>query len=91
MRVEHWVYKLPLMWRSIVRRRDVDEELDDEIQYHLEQQVEALVARGTERDEAWRTVRREFGGIDLAKEQCRDTRGVQAIDSLRQDVGHSHG
>jgi hypothetical protein len=66
-------------------RRD----LDDEIQYHLEQQVEALVAQGAGRDEAWRTVRRNFGAIDVAKERCRDARGVDLIDTLWQDVRYA--
>ena len=89
MQFEHWLYVLPLKWRSIVRRQEVDQELDDEIQYHLEQQVEALVAQGVDRSEAWRTVRRNFGGVDLAKDQCRDARGVQLIDTLRQDVRYA--
>jgi putative ABC transport system permease protein len=89
MRVEHWFYKLPLMWRSIVRREDVDRDLDDEIEYHLEQRVEELVSRGVDRAEAWRTVRRDFGGVDRAKEECRDARGVQLVDALRQDVRYA--
>ena len=89
MQFEHWLYMLPLKWRSIVRRRQVDQDLDDEIQYHLEQQVDVLVAQGMDRAEAWRTVRRNFGGVDLAKDQCRDARGVQLIDTLRQDVRYA--
>src|SRR4030095_15300103 len=89
MRFERWLYMVPLKWLSIVRPRDVERDLDDEIQYHLEQQVEALVAQGTDRDEAWRTVRRNFGGVDAAKEQGRDARGVQLIDTLRQDVRYA--
>ena len=42
-----------------------------------------------DRAEAWRTVRRKFGGVDLAKEQCRDARGVQVIDTMRQDVRYA--
>jgi predicted permease len=89
MRFERWLYMVPLKWRSIVRPRDVERDLDDEIQYHLEQQVDALVAQGADRDEAWRTVRRNFGGVAMAKERCRDARGVQLIDVLRQDVRYA--
>src|SRR4029450_5626756 len=42
-----------------------------------------------DRTEAWRTVRRNFGGVDLAKDRCRDARGVQLIDTLRQDVRYA--
>lgn len=89
MRFEHWLHMLPLKWRSIVRPREVERDLDDEIQYHLEQQVDALVGQGADRDEAWCTVRRNFGGVEVAKEQCRDARGVQLIDTLRQDVRYA--
>ena len=89
MRFEHWLYSLPLKWRSLVRRSDVERDLDDEIQYHLETQVEAHVARGMDRDEAWRLVRRGFGGVDQAKERCRDARGVGAIETLVLDVRYA--
>jgi putative ABC transport system permease protein len=89
MQFERWLYMLPLKWRSIVRRQQVDQDLDDEIQYHLEQQVDVLMSQGMDRSEAWRTVRRNFGAVDLAKDRCRDARGVQLIDTLRQDVRYA--
>ncbi len=67
MRLERWRYVLPLRWRSIVRRPEVERDLDDEIQYHLEKDVEELVAKGVNRAEAWRAVGRRFGPVDLSK------------------------
>ncbi len=49
---QRWYYLLPLRWRSVVRRRQAERDLDDEIQYHLDQQVVELVARGVGREEA---------------------------------------
>ena len=72
MRFEHWLYTLPLKWRSIVRRRQVDRDLDDEIEYRLERQVEDRIAGGMDRDEGRRVVLRAFGGVVRAREQCRD-------------------
>jgi putative ABC transport system permease protein len=86
---ERWLHVLPLRWRSLARGRQLDRDLDDEIAYHLEQQVEDLVARGVGRDEAWRTVRRNFGGVQQAKEECRDARGMSAIDAIWQDVRYA--
>ncbi len=86
MRFERWLYSAPLKWRSLFQRRDADRDLDDEIRYHLETEVEGLVSRGMGRDEAWRVVRRRFGGIDQATEQCRDARGLNTIDALAQDT-----
>ena len=89
MRFEHWLYTLPLKWRSLFRRTAVERDLDDEIRYHLENQVEDLVSKGMDRAEAWRVVRRSFGGVDQSKERCRDARGVNAIDALGQDVRYA--
>jgi hypothetical protein len=41
---ERWLHVLPLRWRSLARGRQLDRDLDDEIAYHLEQQVEDLAA-----------------------------------------------
>ena len=86
MRIEHWFYMVPLRWRSVVRRRAVDRELDDEIEYHLQQEVDALAAGGMDRSEARRLVERRLGGLDLAKERCRDARGTAFLDALVQDL-----
>src|SRR5262249_15504894 len=64
-------------------------DLDEEITYHLERQVDELVARGVARDDAWRIVRRSFGGVDRVKEQCRDVRATQAIENLWRDARYA--
>ena len=46
MRLEHWIYTVPLRLRSLFRRRRVEEELDEELQYHLEKKTEDYIARG---------------------------------------------
>jgi len=58
MRLEHWLYKLPLKIRSIFLRSQVEKELDEEFQYHLECRIEALQAQGMSAEEAhWRCAR----------------------------------
>ena len=89
MRLDHWFYTLPLKWRSLFRRNDVERDLDDEIRYHLEQQVDELTAMGVDRDEAMRQVRKRFGGIEIAKERCRDARGVSGVENLLRDVRYA--
>jgi macrolide transport system ATP-binding/permease protein len=89
MRFEHWLYTLPLRWRSIVRRARVDRDLDDEIADHVACCVDELVARGFDRAEALRVVRREFGGVGQVKERCRDARGVDMIETLSHDVRYA--
>ena len=89
MTLRQWLRALPLRWRSITRRDAVEQELDDEIRFHLEEEVDGYVRGGMEPDEAWRLARRRFGGIEVSKERCRDARGVGAIETLLQDARYA--
>ena len=89
MDFQRWLHVLTLRWRSLSSAGQLDRDLDDEIAYHLEQQVEELVARGMDRKDARRTVRRNFGGVQQAKDDCRDARGMSAIDAVLQDVRYA--
>ena len=73
-------------FRSLLRRSTVDKELDEELRFHLEQQVEKHVRSGLTREEAVRRCRLEFGGLDQVSENCRDARGVTFVEILAQDV-----
>src|SRR5215472_13950079 len=72
--------------RTLFRRKSVETELDDELRFHLERQVEKYVQSGLSREEAQRRARVEFGGVELAKEECRDARGVNFIETVLQDL-----
>jgi len=72
--------------RALFRHAAVEQELDDELRFHMERAVEKRVAAGLSRQEAIRQTRLEFGGVDQIKEDCRDARGVRALESLAQDL-----
>lgn len=72
--------------RALFRRKAVETELDEELRFHLARQVEKYVQGGLSREEAQRRARVEFGGVELAKEECRDVRGVNFIEGLVQDL-----
>jgi predicted permease len=72
--------------RSLFRRKAVEAELDDELRFHLEQQREKHLRAGLPLDEATRRTRLELGGLEQAKEECRDARGVVLLESFGQDV-----
>jgi predicted permease len=84
-----WISKIRLRWRSVVRRTRVERELDEEMQYHLEELVEHYVATGMSLPDARERARVEMGPIALRKEECRDARGVEFVDSVRQDVTYA--
>jgi predicted permease len=72
--------------RALFRRDAVETELDDELKFHYEKQVEKYVQSGLPPEEAKRRARLEFGGADHIKEVCRDARGVNLLETLWQDV-----
>jgi putative ABC transport system permease protein len=72
--------------RALFRGRAVEGELDEELRFHLERQVEKYLQSGWSREEAMRRARVEFGGVEQAKEECRDARGVNFLETLFQDV-----
>jgi predicted permease len=81
-----WIYKLPLRLRSLFRKKHVEQELSEELQFHLEKLVEENVAKGMSGEEARYAALREFGGVEQMKEECRDSWGVRMISELAQDV-----
>jgi predicted permease len=64
----------------------MEENLDSELQFHLEQQVANKVRSGMTEDEARRAARLEFGGLAQIKEDCRESRGTLWVASLLQDL-----
>ena len=77
-----WILRL----RSLVRRDVVEQELDDELRFHMEQQVAAYMSQGLSRDDAMRRARLEFGGLAQIKDEHRDARGVGTLDHLARDL-----
>src|SRR5437868_3671239 len=83
------IAKIRLRVRSLLQRKRVDHELDEELQDHLERQIDYNVARGMSRSDARFAALRELGPIELHKEECRDARGLALIDSVRQDLSYA--
>jgi putative ABC transport system permease protein len=75
--------------RSLFRRDTVEAELDDELRFHFEHQIEKLIATGLNRDEATRRARLLIGGSAQLKEECRDARGVQLVENFIRDLRYS--
>jgi hypothetical protein len=78
-RVRSWL-------RAILRRSRMESEMDAELRFHVEAYAEDLIRSGVPGDEALQRAHIEFGGIERAKEECRDARGTNFIESLIQDL-----
>ncbi len=63
-----------------------EDPLDRELQFHLERLVANYVQQGMSEAEAHRRARLEFGGIEQVKEECRDVRPTEWLDSTLQDI-----
>ena len=72
--------------RALFRREIVESEADAELRFHFEQQVEKNIKAGLTREEALRRARIDFGGHEQLKEEIREARGVNLIETLFQDV-----
>src|SRR5579864_9748920 len=72
--------------RALLRGRQVNRELDDELGFHVDHEAEKLIAAGLGREEALRRARLAFGGLDQVKEECQEARGVHLAETLVQDI-----
>jgi putative ABC transport system permease protein len=72
--------------QTILQRPRVESEMDVELRFHMEAYAEDLVRSGVPRPEALRRARLEFGGLENAKEECREARGVHFAETMLQDL-----
>lgn len=89
MRLEHLLYTVPLRLRSLFFRRRVEQELDEELQYHLERVTEQFAAQGMSPGEARESALRSMDGLAQRKEECRDARRVRLADDTLQDIRYA--
>ena len=73
-------------WQRLWRRKEMEEQLENELRFHLEQHERELVAEGRSPEEARRLARLALGGAEQVKEQCRDARGTRWVDDFLQDA-----
>jgi hypothetical protein len=78
--------RLRSWWRVTLHRSYWENDMDAELRFHMEAFAEDLVSSGMAPEEAMRRARLEFGGIDRAKEECRDVRGSNFLEALTQDL-----
>lgn len=72
--------------RALFLKERAEDEMDEELRFHMEMQIEENMRRGMNRTNAGNSALRGFGGIDQVKEECREIRGIRWIDELTQDL-----
>jgi predicted permease len=75
--------------RALFRRNVVETELNEEIRFHFDREVEKYKKQGMTDEEARRSARLAFGGDEQVKEDCREARGTGLIDTGVQDLRYA--
>lgn len=74
------------MLRALFRKGQLDQELEEELRYHLEREAEKIGDGSVEGGDAGRAARLKFGAVEKVKEECREARGTALIESIVADV-----
>jgi len=80
---------LKTRWRALTHKDELEKELDEELQFHLEQDVALNIESGMSPEEARYAALKKFGGLEQAKEESRDARGVRFVENIFQDLRYS--
>ena len=83
------ISRLARKLHALFRRDEVEQQLDDELRFHLDREIEENLASGMTHEQARLAALRSFGNVDQSKEECRDARGVTLIEDLMRDVRYS--
>ncbi len=75
--------------RALFRRDAMERELDEELQFHLQQEAGKLTREGVPPDEAMRRARIALGGVEVVKEASRDSRGITWLANAGQDLRYA--
>jgi len=75
--------------RALFRHNEVETELDEELRFHFDKQVEKYMRSGMTEEEAKRRTRIDFGGHEQVKEDCREARGTAFVELTLQDTKYA--
>jgi predicted permease len=72
--------------RGLFRKRAMEHDLDEELQFHLQMEVDENLRQGMNPQRARAAALRRFGGVARTKETYRETHALPAIEILFQDL-----
>src|SRR5580698_378115 len=76
-----------MIWpHRLLHRNRMEEQLEKEMRFHLDQHIADLMAEGHGPAEARRLAGLSLGGPEQVKESCRDARGTRWLEDLWQDL-----
>ncbi|HVH71762.1 MAG TPA: permease prefix domain 1-containing protein, partial [Candidatus Dormibacteraeota bacterium] len=84
-----WVRRIWVRFKTLLHRNRSAQQLDDEIQFHLDHQVAENLAAGMSPREARYAAMRTFGNATLLKEETRDTWGWIVLERMGKDFRYA--
>jgi hypothetical protein len=84
-----WLQSISNRLRNVFYKDAVERELDQELRFHLEHQIRENVSAGMTPEEARWAALRAFGGVEQFKEECRDERRVNLVETIVQDARYA--
>src|SRR2546430_2290416 len=84
-----WIRRFLLRLQTLLRRNRSARRLNDEIQFHLEQQIAENISAGMHLEEARYAAMRTFGNPTLLKEETRDTWGWVWLEQFASDLRYA--
>lgn len=76
-------------WRALTHKEELDQELEEEMRFHLDRQIDQNIRNGMSPEDARLAALKSFSRVDQSKEECRDARGVNVVDNIVRDVSYS--
>ena len=84
-----WLDIVRMRFRTLTRRAAMDRDLDDELRFHIDHQVQRNIAAGMDPDEARAAALREFGPVSQQKDDCRDARRTRMVENFFEDCRYA--
>src|SRR5690242_21671499 len=84
----NWARKIWMGLLGVLRKRQLDAEMDEEMRSHIEMRTQQHIDSGMTPPEARYAALKKFGGVDSIKETCRDERRFAWLAQFGQDVGY---
>jgi putative ABC transport system permease protein len=81
-----WLHQVLFRLRPFRSRRGVQNEIDEELRFHIDMETEKHIRRGLDPAEARREAYRKFGGVERFKEEVREVDGVSVFERIRSDL-----
>jgi len=75
-----------MKFKRLFRQNGFEPDLENELQFHLEREVQKNLASGMSEQEAWRQAKIAFGGMEEIKQQCRELRFGTWVESAGRDI-----